>query len=456
MCFLRIGCLNCLYAQTTISGQIVDEADSPLPYVNVLLLSTVDSSMVSGTVAEDNGSFTLLCDHVEPGYLISFSMLGYSEHRERISTPHDNQSIELGKIILQGDQINLDAVTVKAKKPLYEKQIDRLVVNIDNTISLSGTSALDVLKRSPGVLINQQSSAISLNGKTDVAIMLDGKMTRMPTDAVIQLLAGMNSDNIKKIELIHTPPANFDAEGSSVINIELKKGIGEGFSGGISANLGYGEDPKAGLNVNFNLRQGPVNIYGNYGARYTPNPQTFGYTKSLQTNGDSFENINESRRDPTRQTNQNGVLGIDFGLSERTIIGVLGSINWSHWYMEAVNQTDNYQNGVLTDQITIHNEEVNHKETYLLNVNFQHEFRNESVLNVDLEGLIFLERIQVITRMHIMHFQVPSLKRISYGYENGLRWILRWLRLIILSSRKNEFIWKSVPNGQLIPSITMC
>ena len=125
---------------------------------------------------------------------------------------------------MQKDALMLDAVEVKARKPLFEQRIDRLVVNVAESITSAGSTALEVLERSPGVIVNRQNNDISMAGKSGVIVMINNKISRLPMDALIQMLEGMPADNIEKIELITTPPANFDAEGNAgIINIILKK-----------------------------------------------------------------------------------------------------------------------------------------------------------------------------------------------------------------------------------------
>src|SRR6185295_18723928 len=101
----------------------------------------------------------------------------------------------------------LGAVTVTARKPLFEQKIDRLVINVASSITSAGSTALDVLERSPGVVVNRFASSISVNGKSGVIVMVNGKRNYMEIAAVVQMLAAMPSGNIERIEIITTPPA---------------------------------------------------------------------------------------------------------------------------------------------------------------------------------------------------------------------------------------------------------
>jgi biopolymer transport protein ExbD len=90
-----------------------------------------------------------------------------------------------------------------------------MVINVQSSITSAGSTALDVLERSPGVVVDRQNNILSMNGKQGVMVMLNGRLTRLPLDAVMQILSGMQAGNIEKIELITSPPAKYDAEGNA-------------------------------------------------------------------------------------------------------------------------------------------------------------------------------------------------------------------------------------------------
>ena len=142
----------------------------------------------------------------------------------------------------------IQEVDVVAKKPVYELKVDRMVVNVENSITSSGNTALEVLEKSPGVVVDRQNNGISLVGKSGVMVIINGKRTPLPVDAAIQMLDGMNADNVKRIELITTPPAKYDAEGDAgIINIVLKKHEDFGTNG--SFNLGAGVAKREKMNA---------------------------------------------------------------------------------------------------------------------------------------------------------------------------------------------------------------
>lgn len=159
----------------------------------------------------------------------------------------------------------LKEAVITGKKPLVQQRPDGIVVNVESSILSKGSSVLEILQRSPGVIIDRRNNNISLNGKEGVMVMINGKLMRMSMTEVITLLEGMSAHDIEKIELLSTPPARYDAEGSAgLINIVLKKSRRRGTSGNISITGGYGwgEKGTAGMSLAHNGKT--MDVYGSY------------------------------------------------------------------------------------------------------------------------------------------------------------------------------------------------
>ncbi len=386
-----VGFAELSYSQIQISGAVTDNNDGPLSYANVLLLNASDSTLTMGAISDENGSYVF--DRSTLGdYLVQVTMIGYQdEYSQLIQLSNETKTYALPVIKLQEDAALLSEVEVVEKRALFEQKIDRLVVNVDNSIALTGTTALEVLKRSPGVAVNPQSNSVSMSGKDGVIIMINGKISRMPQDAVVQMLSGMSSDNIEKIELIHTPPANFEAEGNAgFINIVLKKSQDEGFNGGFSLNAGYGKKEKAGASIYMNFRKKKVNLFGDYSWKYNNNPQLFTNARSFYNDGIFFKNEGESVREPTITHVQNARVGIDINLSSKTIVGALASWSERYWDMDAINDVRYMQDGILLNRVSIPNNEINNDRTYVGNINLQHSFSKDQKFNIDLDYATFL------------------------------------------------------------------
>jgi len=159
----------------------------------------------------------------------------------------------------------LSGVTVRGERPLLQQQQAGVVVNVENSLLSKGSSVLEVIERSPGVLVDRRNNGIALNGKEGVAVMIDGRLLRLPADQLFGLLAGLSANDVASIELLTTPPAGYDAEGTAgIINIVLKKNRKKGRYGTMSLTGGYGVGEKAAAGVRLTHNTGKLQVSGSY------------------------------------------------------------------------------------------------------------------------------------------------------------------------------------------------
>ena len=178
-------------------------------------------------------------------------------------------------ILATNKELNLDCsseneieeVVIAAKKPMIEKKQGMFVVNVDQMITASGSSAFEVLELSPGVRINSKD-IISLNGKSGIAVQINGKMLPMSGTELANYLKGIPSSTIEKIECIHSPSSKYDAAGAAIINIVLKKDAKIGTNGSYAGTLGQGVYPKTSHAVSLNHRSKNVSLSANYSYSY--------------------------------------------------------------------------------------------------------------------------------------------------------------------------------------------
>ena len=270
---------------------------------------------------------------------------------------------------------------------MFQQKVDRMVINVESSILSSGSTALEVLERSPGVTVNRQSNSIALVGKSGVNVMINGKISYLPQEAVVQLLEGMSSDNIETIELITTPPANLDAEGNAgYINIVMKKRTDVGLNGSYSLSFGVGNGTTTNDNINFNYRKDKINIFGNYSFQRRAQEQVWLFDRSLTEGEDIYYISTVTARDPV-QRNHNARLGFDYQISEKTIAGIILSGYDNRWSMDAL--TDSYEslNGdpILFTDINLY--EVNQWKNFGINLNVKHNFKKDGYFSIDYDYL---------------------------------------------------------------------
>ncbi|MDQ3276785.1 MAG: TonB-dependent receptor, partial [Bacteroidota bacterium] len=251
-------------SQSRVGGFVFGTTNQPLAGASVTLLLAKDSSLVKGSLTSPQGRYVL--ETVTPGaYLIAVSYTGFKQVYTPAFTISKNEDKEVAAVSLVEKADALKEVTLVAKRPLFEQKVDRMVINVANNITAAGSTVLDVLERSPNIVVDRQNNALSINGKDGVVVMINGKINRMPISSLVQMLASMPSDNVERVEVITTPPANFDAEGNAgYVNIVLKRNLQFGTNGSYSLTAGYSRGPITTASGNINYRKGRWNVYGNY------------------------------------------------------------------------------------------------------------------------------------------------------------------------------------------------
>lgn len=373
-----------LQAQNTITGRIMGLDAKSLANVNVLLLNPLDSTLIRGEITSSTGKFSF--QNINDGrYLISCSFTGFETNHLPVTV--SKTLLDMGLIYLKTEAVNLSAVTVIAKKPLFEQKIDRMIVNVKNSITSAGSTVLDVLQKSPGVIVNKQGGTIGMNGKSGVNVMINGKINYMPADALVQMLNGMSANNVERIELITTPPAKYDASGNAgYINIVLINSPDIGFNGSYAVTLAAFRGTAPAANIDFNYRTKKGNLYGSYSVirqENTITPIIEGNRKVIYQ-GRTTETETKSDRSPV-QRNHNIRLGYDYQLGKKTTLGLLAAAYDTKWTMDAINNTTAKINNSLDTVIRVNNDEINQWKHWMGNFNLQHTLNSgeEITLNAD-------------------------------------------------------------------------
>lgn len=384
-----VFCCFFLNAFSQLSGKLVSENGQPIPAANILLLKRADSSLVKATLTDRSGNWQM----ENPGkgnFIIRCSSVGYqSWDSPEFELTDTATKKDFNNLIMNQESKQLGEVVVRATKPLFQQQPEGMVVNVESSVLTKGSSALEVLERSPGVIIDHQNNAIALNGKNGVMVMINGKLLRMPIQQVVSLLNGMSADNIGKIELLTTPPAKYDAEGSAgMINIVMKKSKKKGTNGSVSATAGYGWREKETASVNLDHNTGKIDINGSYTFTHDRN---FSDWHSLGTNNmpvlggqnytDFLSNIYAA------SNNHNATLGIEAKLTPSITVG--GNVNYIHSDVDV--NTINYATyNVVPDKLytlNAHVDGVNHWNNWISSGYAEKKLGNGEQIGFDLDYL---------------------------------------------------------------------
>lgn len=256
--FLFLLTLNLGFAQDqTVSGTVVDNQNQPITFANVVLLAAIDSTLIMGTVSGENGDFSL-ASVAQGDYLLQASFVGY---KDGFSAPFEiNGATRIPVIVLMDDEEALDEVKITLKRPTIRREIDRLVFNVENT-SLSSGNSFDILRRTPGVIVMQDEIMIK---NTPAIVYINERKVYLSSTELRQLLEGFNGENIKSVEVITNPPANYDAEGGAVLNIVTSKNLSIGYKGSLNASNTIAILPKYNFGTSHYYKTKGVDIYANY------------------------------------------------------------------------------------------------------------------------------------------------------------------------------------------------
>jgi len=216
-----LGAIGFANAETA-KGMVLDAKGNAMPFVTISVLSQ-DSTLITGAITDDDGQYSI--EVPARTYIIQASYIGY------------HSAFGGPDFVLQEETEQLKELEVKAKKPLIERQMDKLVVNVSASPLSAGSNGNDILRRSPGVRIDKDGN-ITVNGKA-VEIWIDGKPSYLSGQQLKAMLDGTDGNTIEKIEIISNPSAKYDASGQGgIINIKTKRNMMRGLNGMLS--VGYG------------------------------------------------------------------------------------------------------------------------------------------------------------------------------------------------------------------------
>ena len=376
-----------------ITGSVIDGNTKTIESATITLLWAKDSSVAKMSVADKTGKFTF--DGIPEGkYMVSITAVGHNKgFSEIFEIDAVNNSIALKTIELIPQAKAIGGVTVTAKKPLIEQKIDRMIVNVEASVTNVGASAMEVLEKSPGISVDKDGN-ISLKGKQGVQVYIDGRPSYLSGTDLANLLRNMNASQLDQIEIMTNPPAKYDAAGNSgIINIKTKKTKQFGYNGSFSSNWSQGRYAKISESFNFNYRKNKVNLFTNIGYSNRKNFQDLGIqrkfiesaTKEVKSLFDQVSKIRENGE------SFNGKIGIDYFVTKKTTLGAV--VNGFYNPGTFSNRSNVYISnpaGVLQSQTLARTNNDRKWKNFSTNLNLRHVFDSTGrELTVDGDYLVY-------------------------------------------------------------------
>ncbi len=374
------------YAQNdiTVTGKVIDkDINQPLEYATVAFFSKKENKIVTGGITDLEGNFSI---PVPAGtYDITVEYISYT--KKTIPNRTLDKDTDLGVLGIAIDAQALGEVNIIAERTTVEIKLDKKIYNVGKDLTVRGGTVSDVLDNVPSVSVDVEGN-VSLRGNDNVTILINGKPSGLvglnSTDALRQLPA----ESIERVEVITSPSARYDAEGTAgILNIILRRSKLQGLNGAITTNVGH--PTTAGVSGNINYRTGDFNFFNTTGYSYRESPgnsltETQYFNREFDDNGnliadnpDTF--LNENRETDRQDKNFTTNLGLEWYITDSA------SLTTSLVYRNSdeENNTTNYinefnANGDLLSQSSRFDPELEDDKTIQYSLNYDKQFSGNS------------------------------------------------------------------------------
>ena len=355
-----------------ITGTVLDEeTGQPLEYATLVLQSLRNPDKLSGGITDIDGKFDV---ETMPGrYNVRVEFLSYTSYE--LSEQTYRTSTDLGVVRLSPDVEQLEGVEVIAEKTTVELRLDKKIYNVGKDLTVSGGTVSDVLDNVPSVSVDVEGN-VQLRGNDDVRILINGKPSAITGLNSAEALQQLPAESIEKVEVITSPSARYDVEGSGgIINIILRRSKLQGMNGALTANLGH--PARYGLNGNLNYRTGDVNIFTNTGYNYRKSPgNSFDNTVFFDQDGSFTNSITEDEERERLRKGINSNVGIEWYVNETSSITQSIFIRSSDNSSETLNNFSQQDINLNTTSGFRFDEETEDDETFQYSFNYEKKFND--------------------------------------------------------------------------------
>jgi hypothetical protein len=364
----------------SINGKISLESNEKVAVTSILLYPENSQTLVKAVVTDSNGNF--IFSNIKTGnYFIKINYIGFQSYNSNVFSITD-RNIELPLIALQKSTEALEEVVIKKQKPMVQVLADKTVFNVENTINATGTSGFELLRKAPGVVIDNNDNLI-VEGKSGVLIYIDGKQSFLSGSDLSNYLKTIQATDIEAIEIITQPSSKYDAAGNAgIINIKLKKNKNFGTNGSISSGYNIGRFGTSLNSLSFNNRNKKNNFYGNYSNRFGKN-YNFINLNRLQSN-----TLFDSRSSSVNETNANNIkLGYDYYANSRNTFGIVVSGNFNNGINNGKTRTPirSFTASTIDSILVAKSDSYNKNYNLYSNINYRFQDTTGTSFNADFD-----------------------------------------------------------------------
>ena len=380
----------------TVSGNVIEKTSgTPLEFATVTLQNTADSKIITGTLTDSKGNFSVKT--IAGNYTLKVEFISLK------STTIENLSLQNSQILpaiyLDEESIQLETVELKAEKSTIEHKLDKKIFNVGNDLISKGGTANDILNNVPSVSVNS-NGAVSLRGNTGVRILINGKPSVLTANNGLEQIP---AENIEKVEVITNPSSKYDSEGTAgIINIVLKKNKNKGFGSSIQLTSGIPDNHALGYNVNY--KNNKINIFSDLRYRYMNFLANEASSRSTFDNGTIDSYLDGTiDRDRTNRT-FTAYFGGDYYFNDKNMLTLSyfyrnntskNANDYAYNYLDEnrgmeriVNSFEDYREPQVANQIELNYIKNFAQEGRKFTVNLQYDFwnddENESITELEI------------------------------------------------------------------------
>ncbi|WP_299668899.1 TonB-dependent receptor [uncultured Polaribacter sp.] len=375
--FLLISYSIC--CQQSISGNVIDKNNIPLESVAVSLFSSDDKKFVKAAITNPKGEF-IIQNIKEGNYFLIITSLGYKDYETKAFQLIANKNF--GQLMLENSSEELEEIVIKTKKPMVQVLADKTVFNVQNTINAAGDSGFELLRKAPGIVIDNNDNII-VEGKTGVLFYIDGKPSILRGQDLVNFLKTLQSSDIEAVEIITQPSSKYDAEGNAgIINILLKRDKTLGTNGSLASGYTQGKFARFNNSGSFNKRSKKTSLYGTLS---NSSGESFNFLNLYRTqNNTIFDAKSETVND---FNNTNTRLGFDYYIDTKSTLGIILSANFNDSFSDSDSRTPiTPQSQTSPDSILVagNNTKSDFYNLYS-NINYKYDNKKGTSFNADVD-----------------------------------------------------------------------
>jgi iron complex outermembrane recepter protein len=367
---------------TKITGQVKDATGNGVAAATVMLHNAKDSSLAKTAVSNNSGTYEM--PSIKAGkYFIRVTAAGMQKASSAAFEVADGETATAPSIALKPAEKSLQGVTVTSQKPMVEVKADKMIVNVEGTINAVGNDALELLRKSPGVMIDKDDN-LSLAGKNGVQVYIDGKPSPLSGADLAAYLKSLQSSQIESIELITNPSAKYEAAGNAgIINIKLKKNKAFGTNGTVNAGYNIGTYAKYNTGMSINNRNAKANVFANYNYSQGINESNF---TLYRVQGDSIFD-QKSRILQRNKDAHNFKTGADFFINKNSTFGAVinGNVSNSDIYTAGPMKIIYSPTNTIARTLIATGDNLTSRTNMNFNLNYRYAVTGGSELNIDAD-----------------------------------------------------------------------